>query len=333
MARICFDVARMPWMRLLMLSLTLVATSCASGSGIEGIDSSTTTAGGNVTTTTMSAATSQVATTVEVRPDVCDSISDAIATGIITDPGLTEVSGITRSNHSPDMVWAHNDSGSPPRLWAVALDGSILGSLDVRARNVDWEDIALGPGPDGDHWIYLADIGDNLGRRAGIWIHRFPEPIEFVGTVEDVESLSITYPGSPADAEAFLVDPMTGDGFIITKTPSGRSSVFRIPAGAWSQESAEAQLVATVDLGVFALITAADISEDGSVIAVRTYGDVWLWERGVDQTVVDALRGRPCRAPSAAEPQGEAITLVGSGYITVGEGGDAVVYRFDGPQR
>lgn len=318
----------MPRMRYLLAMLTLVLTSCASATGVDGSvpTVSTVPVSTSSTTTSMPATT----TTTGPRPDVCDPIDDGTAIGIIAEPALSEVSGIVRTSIDPDRLWAHNDSGAPPRLWAVALDGTVLGYHEVRARNVDWEDIALGPGLDGTWWVFLGDIGDNLGRRSGVWLHRFPEPEDVSGTVEDVESLHVTYPGDPADAEALLVDPLTGDAFVITKTASGRSTVLRIPVGAWAQDATIAEVVATVDLGALSFVTGADVSADGSVIAVRTYGDVWLWERDPGESIGDAIRGRPCRAPAPAEPQGEAIALVGSGYVTVSEGEGATVFRFEG---
>jgi len=260
---------------------------------------------------------------------VCDAIlEEPIAAGVITDPALFEVSGIARSGLGDGIIWAHNDSGSSPRLWAVAADGSVLGHHEIRARNVDWEDIAVGPGPDGTDWVYLADTGDNFGRRSQVWLHRFAEPDAASGVVEDVESLQVTYPGGAADAEALLVDPASGDVFIVTKAPSGRSTVLRIPVGAWMQDATVAEQATTLDLGPLAFATAADISADGLVIAIRTYGDVWLWEREPGESVDEALAGRRCRAPAPGEPQGEAIALFTDGYVTVSEGSEPVVWRF-----
>lgn len=316
-------------MRRAPVLVLLLLTACASSSGVDGTSPPSTT----TTTTTVPVGTTAAATTstTEPRTRVCDGIGeDPLVLGTIDDPALSEISGIARSVAGPGSWWAHNDSGAPPRLWAIGPDGAVLGYVEVRARNVDWEDVSLGPGPDGTTWVYLADIGDNLQRRDLVWIHRFAEPTAVGGVADDVQSLSITYPIDPVDAEALLVDPITGDSFIITKSVSGRSAVLRVPAGAWSQQAAEAELVATVDLGSLAFVTGADISADGSVVAVRTYGDVWLWERESGETVTDALKGRPCRAPAAGEPQGEAVALDDSGYTTISEGTDATVYRFDG---
>ena len=49
------------------------------------------------------------------------------------------------------------------RLFALsALDGSTLAVLTIRsARNCDWEDITLGPGPGGETFIFIGDVGGN----------------------------------------------------------------------------------------------------------------------------------------------------------------------------
>jgi len=49
-------------------------------------------------------------------------------------------------------------------------------------KGIDWEDIAVGPGPDSASYIYIGDIGDNAAREGGgtlrqdIIVYRMPEP-------------------------------------------------------------------------------------------------------------------------------------------------------------
>ena len=45
-------------------------------------------------------------------------------------------------------------------------------------ENRDWEDIAVGPGPDASKsYVYVADIGDNEGQYQYKYIYRFEEPV------------------------------------------------------------------------------------------------------------------------------------------------------------
>jgi hypothetical protein len=81
----------------------------------------------------------------------------------------------------------------------------------------------------------------------------------------------------------------------------------------------EMELVATLFLG--AEVSGADISADGSLIALRGYNTVWMWHRTNGQTIAQALGTEPCEAPSPDERQGESIAIdTELNYWTVSEG-------------
>lgn len=88
--------------------------------------------------------------------------------------------------------------------------------------------------------------------------------------------------------------------------------------------------VATIDLGdQGSLATAADVSLDGYVIAVRTYSHVLMFTRPHGSPFEAAFATPPCVAPSTLEQQGEAIAFAGAdGYVTISEGGHPPVNRF-----
>ena len=67
-------------------------------------------------------------------------------------------------------------------------------------------------------------------------------------------------------------------------------------------------------------VTAADVTADGAVLALRGYNEVWLWPRR-DLEYVTTLAAEPCLAPSPDEIQGEALTFTdGLTYVTLSEG-------------
>jgi hypothetical protein len=70
------------------------------------------------------------------------------------------------------------------------------------------------------------------------------------------------------------------------------------------------------------IVTGGDVSADGSLVAVRTYTGVYLWDRAPGQAVPEALAAEPCAAPAALERQGESVAFLadGRGYVTVSEG-------------
>ena len=83
----------------------------------------------------------------------------------IKDKKLSEVSGLASSIRNPGLLWAHNDSGNRPEVFLIddKCDIKRIVVLDG-IKNRDWEDIAVGPGPDSTKsYVYVGDIGDNDG--------------------------------------------------------------------------------------------------------------------------------------------------------------------------
>jgi hypothetical protein len=243
---------------------------------------------------------------------------------------INEASGMVRS-HTQDLLWMHNDSGDSARLFAVGLEGSLIAEVQLDGVvALDWEDLALGPGPNpGDH-LYAGDIGDNAEIRPWVTVYRVPEPAEVAQLGADPivlgnwDALDLTYPDGPHNAETLLVDPSTGDLFIVTK--GAETKLYRRPA-----PISDGELEALADPNYpSAITTGGDISPLGDFIAVRGYPDAFLWLRGPGQTVAEAMLADPCVIPLASEQQGEAlaIDLDGKAYFTVSEGQTPPLYRY-----
>ena len=147
--------------------------------------------------------------------------------GSVANDNIDEASGIVSSKNNKNLVWVHNDSGNLSRIYAVGLDGSHLGTLQLSGiRGRDWEDICIGPGPEeGIDYIYIGDIGDNFSIKEKKKIHRFKEPvinldstqIPFEIKIDKVESITYTYPDGKWDAETIMIDPISKDLYIVTK--------------------------------------------------------------------------------------------------------------------
>jgi hypothetical protein len=257
----------------------------------------------------------------------CDGWGDPRAVGRVADAALTEISGVVASRAHPGIIWVHNDSGGGPVLWALDTSGATVATLELAgAEAYDWEASSLGPGPAGDY-LYVADTGDNQGSRPYAVLYRVPEPAEVSGSLQaEAAALRLTYPDRPRNVEAMFVDPDTGDAYLIAKVLLGPAPVYRVPAEAWEAGEAVAEQVATLDLGLLPA-TAADLSPDGQVLAVRTYAAVLLFSRPVGTPLAAVFGAPPCHAPAPPEAQGEAITWDGGGYLTLGEGSAAPIYR------
>lgn len=257
---------------------------------------------------------------------LCDSYADPVAVGTVANAAVIEASGIATSRLHEGIIWMHNDSGGGAVVHATDVEGTDFGSFEVDAPAFDWEDMAIGPGPDGAvDYLYLGDIGDNLHFRPAVTIYRFvePTPDPSGGSVSPVESFNLVYPEPGFDSETLLVDPVTGDILVVTKGAAGETSrIYRAVAGQL-RDGATVQLeeIGTFNLEPGAYVTAGDISSTGSAILFRGYNEVWLWER-VDLDLTETFAIAPCRTPSTAEVQGEAIAFSPDGfsYFTISEG-------------
>ena len=282
-----------------------------------------------------------------IQPTMCPGLR-AASTASVSDDGVVELSGLARSSLDPSLLWGHNDSGSGAIVHAIGVDGTARGRVELAGIDaVDPEDIAAAGG-----FLYLGDIGDNNSARQTVAVHRFAEPAPDAAQVTDVETIILRYPDGAHDAEALLVDPRSGELVIVTKAvgldlgaenlvgpapapiytaepPFGSGPITLTRAGSvalddladWSTGPTPAGVIDEFGLGGVA--TAADISPDGDVVAVRTYETVWLFDRGPDQSVADALSGVPCEAPTLPEAQGEALAFLddsGHSFVTASEG-------------
>ena len=275
---------------------------------------------------------------------VCPTFAAGVVVGTIGVTALAETSGLVESRRSKGVLWLHDDAGAAARLFAVGRDGVLVGTFDlVGARAEDWEDIAIGPGPTaGVPYLYVGDIGDNDEKRASVQIYRVAEPA--IGStpasqpvaLDGVDRITLVYPDGAHNAETLLVDPLTADVFIVTKSTKGDSRVFRAPAplaagaAVTMKDTGVALRFGVPPLGGDERATAGDISVRGDKIVVRTRSSAFLWRRSEGQTVTQAMTGVPCPVPLRTEPQGEAFGFAAddSGYYTTSEGKGEPIYWF-----
>lgn len=142
--------------------------------------------------------------------------------GPIHDDALGEISGITAGIRNPTLYWVHNDSGDSVRIFALDQDGAVRLTYQLAGAGAqDWEEIAIGRGPtEGLPYLYMGDIGDNARQRAEIVVYRVPEPAvsgSGTDTLTEVDALHLRYPDGAHNAEAMLVDPITGELVIVEK--------------------------------------------------------------------------------------------------------------------
>lgn len=293
---------------------------------------------------------------------VCSGDATVTDVGALGSDDIDEASGLAASRTNPGIWWTHNDSGGRPEIYGLDDSGALVAVVRLNGvRAKDWEDIASVVDDEGRERIYIADIGDAIrgaAARDHVTIHVIDAPVDdhdggnhdgrntaaaraVAPTVFDVNATTtdLRYADGPRDAEALIVDPDDGALYIIDKgwSMAGDSGLYRVdlsdltPPGDPSAEvrTVTAERVADLDLPTATLITAADVSPDGSAIALRGYGIEALYRRAPGQTIADALTGERCVGPNVGEQQGEAIAFSAdsSSYVTVAEGRGSVLHR------
>eukprot|EP00931_Biecheleriopsis_adriatica_P117206 TRINITY_DN92745_c0_g1_i1.p1 TRINITY_DN92745_c0_g1~~TRINITY_DN92745_c0_g1_i1.p1 ORF type:complete len:347 (+),score=56.48 TRINITY_DN92745_c0_g1_i1:86-1042(+) len=273
------------------------------------------------------------------KVDWCPVTLDGQSFGNLRHSELDECSGLAASRKNPGLYWVNNDSGDWARLFGIDKEGKHLARLHIidestgeHVQAIDWEDLAVGPGPDNSSsYIYIADTGDNHRQRSdGVQIYRGVEPHILPGQDPDsdvyvnVTRFDVTYPEGPRDCEALFVDPVSKRVYVITKA-MGEAEVRWVSLE--DESPLTFKLVGSIPVD---LVTAADISPSGDLIAIRSYGEVRMWGRKADTLVEESLFGTGCKASHKDEQQGEAIAFGADGdhYLTASEGLEAPVWFF-----
>jgi len=275
-------------------------------------------------------------TTPCVVAQTCPVFSSATTTGTVASNALVEASGIAASRRNPGVLWSHNDSGGSNNVFALGLDGADLGTFTLSGTTaVDWEDIAIGPGPvSGNDYLYIADTGDNFNIRPNVKIYRVPEPTVTPSapagnvTLSGVQTITLVYPDGSRDAETLMVD-INGDLYIVTKRVSAHGRVYR---AAFPQSTSSTITLEFVDEIPWGAVngnggaTGGDIAHDGSAVIVRRASGfspaATLWRRAPGTSLAEVFAQPGCDVAMPSEPQGEAVAFSPHdlGFYTISEG-------------
>lgn len=247
-----------------------------------------------------------------------------VIAGVLDSKKIDEASGIAASRTHPGMLWTHNDSGDKPRIFLIdSLGRHRVTVLLKGVLNRDWEDIAVGTGPEKDKtYVYVAEIGDNLAKYEYKYIYRFQEPElitqDTAVEIDQIDSIKFKLPDGIRDCEALMIDPATKDLYIFSK----RESAVNLYRLAYPQSTTEIIIAEKVlEALPFTLIVAADWSADGKEILIKNYEQVYYWQRNNNEPITELLKTQPILLPYHQEPQGESIAFDywGKGYYTLSE--------------
>lgn len=240
----------------------------------------------------------------------------------LTDKNLEEISGIAMSVANPGHFWVHNDSGNPAVVYLI--DENLKIRLTCRlegVKNRDWEDIAIGPGPDPDkRYVYVGDIGDNNAKHREKMIYRFAEPALAGSNVSEIvissfDTIVFRLEDGSKDTETLMIHPQTQNIYVVSKREEP-VHVYELKYP-FADDTLTALKVATLPL---TQIVGGDISHDGQEVLMKNYNDIYYWNlKG--KSFSEGLTMDPGILEYTEEPQGEAIAfnLDSSGFYTLSE--------------
>lgn len=255
--------------------------------------------------------------------------------GILDNLEINEASGLVASHYNQNLFWTHNDSGDLPRIFLIASNGK--GKLDFILKGIenrDWEDMGIWQDPNGQAWIYLADIGDNDAKYPSYFIYRFKEPrledyLSSFRVISDIEKIEFSLPDQSRDMESLLIDQRTGDLFVITKREKNKF-LYQIPSNQWNQK-VEAKKIMKLAFSIpsssinlierLYFLTGASVASTNEEMLVRNYLEIYYWKKNYYESIPEALARKPRIVPSKLEPQGEAVAFAKfqKGFYTISE--------------
>jgi len=234
-----------------------------------------------------------------------------------------EISGITYSRKYPGHFWGVNDSGNGQVLYLYDQTNAKLRKSFILhgILNTDWEDMTIGKDSNQEDVLYIGDIGDNKARRASYNLYQFKEPEakKLDGKVANIllefNVMKYQYADGARDAESLAYDPVEEKLYVISKREKN-VGIYVLP-NEFAEETYQAVKMGTLPMSN---VVAADFSANGQRFILKTYSNIFLWERNTEnQPFCEMIISTPCILPYSMEPQGESICFFGESYATVSE--------------
>jgi len=231
-----------------------------------------------------------------------------IQAGTLNYEEIDEASGMAISLINEEAIWTHNDSGDKARIFLISTTAEYRMTCILEgATNRDWEDIAIAKDPiNGQSKVFVGDIGDNRAVYPYYTIYVFDEPSitkNIDQSITAFDKIIYRYSDGRRDAETLMVDPLSGDIYIVSKREKN-VNVYQIKYPYNFTDTVIAEKVLTLP---YTKIVAGDISSSGSEILLKSYNEIWHWSRSESQSIVEALSQTPRQIPYIQEPQGESI--------------------------
>ena len=241
--------------------------------------------------------------------------------GKIKLPAIDESSGLAASRCQQNILWTHNDSGDDAYIYALDLEGNNKGTWRIaNIENVDWEDIAAYKDKTGECFLYIGEIGDNKLKRREHFVYRVAEPTISDTTalatrknslaIEAVETVRFVYPDFDQDAETLMVEPKSGDIYVVTKRVSGPAGVYRLKPNFGEAQIQRAEKMPEISVPAIpnGFVTGGDISPDGRRMVICDYSQAYEWSLPETVSQFDEIwKQEPTRIDLGKRSGGESV--------------------------
>ncbi|WP_456696758.1 hypothetical protein [Aeromicrobium sp. P5_D10] len=231
----------------------------------------------------------------------------------MSDPRITESSGLVMSRDHEGLLYTVNDSGNDPLIFAVQLStGKTVGTAAPDRDFADAEALSI----DNESTLWVADTGDNDRVRSDVALYAFAEPGPGDAVVA-AKRYPLVYPQGPRDVEALVIDPRNNEKFLLTKGLMG-GEVFVLPS---RLKPDQPNRVTALDTAVPGMITDAAFTPDGKYVVARNY---------VKASVLDATTWESVGSialPAAAQGETLAMEPGGDSFLVGSEGASSPINR------
>lgn len=208
---------------------------------------------------------------------------------------IDESSAIIKSRMWDDVYWTLNDSGGKNMIFPFNRNGKLWraewykdyqgGVYLAGTMNIDWEEMAV----DNNGNIYVCDSGNNGNARRDLAVFMLKDPLpENTGTVNYFKKFhfyypeQIKFPAVPNNYDCEAVFWANGKLYFLTKhRADALTRLYRMDS---MDSNIENPLTYLATFDINGMVTAADATEDGKILAVLTYDNIWVFgvENGDD---------------------------------------------------
>lgn len=243
-----------------------------------------------------------------------------VQVGFLTNPRITESSGLVASREHPGVFWTHTDGGGPKKQILFGVNREGKSSIEFRvvgAAIQDWEDLAI---DDSGH-LYVGDVGNNDAKRDQLAVYEVdePDPKSSRTLVTVNRGWQLRFPKKPFDCEALFV--WKGHGFVISKVFNDKKA--EIYQFALDERKEPQTLAKIARLPIESPVTGAEISPDGKRLGVVCKSGAYIFEINGD---VAAAAHAPFRRAKFKQGQIEACCFVPEGLLTTAESREVFLF-------